>query len=89
MMTYESFRDKIKQTLLEAGGSLTWTEIRTKTNLPQKFPNNQWVHRMETDIGLERRRDVHGIILWRLRGPDATSQQAETAKHITKEPSPE
>jgi hypothetical protein len=65
MLTYEDFRDKIRQTLQDAG-PLTWTEIRTKSNLPQKFPNNQWVHRMENDIGLERKKDAHGIIHWQL-----------------------
>jgi DNA-directed RNA polymerase subunit RPC12/RpoP len=66
MLTYEDFRDKIRQTLQETG-PLTWTEIRTKANLPQKFPNNQWVHRMQKDIGLERNRDAHGIIHWQLK----------------------
>ena len=64
--TYEEFRDKIRGTLL-AKSPMTWTEIRTTAQLPQKFPNNAWVHRMERDIGLVRERDKHGIIQWRLR----------------------
>jgi hypothetical protein len=56
-MSYEDFRDKIAATLRQAGKPLTWTEVRTAANLPQAFPNNQWVHRMETDIGLIRRRE--------------------------------
>ncbi len=78
-MTYEDFKTKIELTLREAGGVLTWTEIRTKAKLPQKFPNNQWVHRMEKDIGLLRRRDEHGIIHWHLGEAHAPSQQTETA----------
>ena len=66
MMTYEDFRDAIKTTLKEAKGPLTWTEIRTAAKLPQKFPNNEWVHRMEKDIGLDRRKDKHGVIHWQL-----------------------
>jgi len=66
-MTYEDFRNKIAETLNKAGGPLTWTEIRTSAKLPQAFPNNQWVHRMEKDIGLERKRDAHGIIHWKLK----------------------
>lgn len=66
-MTYEDFRDQIAKTLKHAGTPLTWTEIRTTAKLPQAFPNNQWVHRMEKDIGLERKRDAHGIILWKLK----------------------
>jgi hypothetical protein len=64
---YDDFRNQIEKTLREAGGSLTWTEIRTKAKLPQMFPNNQWVHRMKKDIGLERKRDVDGIIHWQLK----------------------
>ncbi len=66
MLTYEDFRDKIKKTLDERG-MLTWTEIRTVTKLPEKFPNNQWVRRMEGEIGLKREKDKHGIIRWTLR----------------------
>jgi hypothetical protein len=63
MLTYEDFRDKIRKTLQEVG-PLTWTEIRTTASLPEKFPNNQWVHRLEKDINLKRSKDSHGIIKW-------------------------
>ena len=66
MSTYEDFRDVIKKTLASASTPLTWTEIRTTAKLPQMFPNNQWVRRMEKDIRLIRQKDVHGIIHWRL-----------------------
>jgi DNA-directed RNA polymerase subunit RPC12/RpoP len=65
MLTYESFRDKIQKTLTDSG-PLTWTEIRTSAKLPEKFPNNKWVHRLETDIGLKRNKDAHGIIKWKV-----------------------
>jgi hypothetical protein len=65
-MTYEQFRDKIEKTIRDAGSPLTWTEIRTTAGLYQLFPNNGWVHRMEKDIGLIRKRDAHGIIHWGL-----------------------
>lgn len=65
MLTYEDFRQKIRETLL-GSVALTWTEIRTVAKLPQAFPNNRWVHRMETDIGLKRVKDSHGIIKWSL-----------------------
>jgi len=66
MMTYEDFRAKIELELRKAKAPLTWTEIRTRAQLPQKFPNNQWVHRMEKDIRLERKKDSNGIIQWQL-----------------------
>ena len=66
MLTYEDFRDRIKKTLTERG-PITWTEIRTIAKLPEKFPNNKWVRRMEGEIGLKRDKDKHGIIKWTLR----------------------
>jgi hypothetical protein len=65
MLTYEEFRDKVQETL-KNGGPVTWTEIRTVAKLPQTFPNNKWVHRMEADIQLQRNKDTHGIIKWSL-----------------------
>jgi hypothetical protein len=64
--TYEDFSKAIAKTLRAAGGPLTWTEVRTSAGLPQAFPNNKWVRKMETDIGLKRQRDEHGIIHWQL-----------------------
>jgi hypothetical protein len=82
-MSYESFRDKITTTLRQAGKPLTWTEVRTTANLPQAFPNNQWVHKMEKDIGLTRRREKDGIIHWELKetlfdAPSQTSDESGT-----------
>ena len=64
MLTYEDFSSKIAETLKLPGGPLTWTEIRTRAGLPQKFPNNEWVRRLERDIRLQRAKDGHGIITW-------------------------
>jgi hypothetical protein len=66
-MTYDAFKAKIAKVLREAPAPLTWTEIRTIASLPQAFPNNQWVRRMEADIGLTRRRESNGIIRWQLK----------------------
>lgn len=66
-ISYEDFRDKIAGVLRKAGKPLTWTEVRTEATLPQAFPNNQWVRRMEADIGLTRRREKDGIIHWELK----------------------
>ena len=35
-MDYEDFKSKILATLSDAGKPLTWTEIRTAANLPQR-----------------------------------------------------
>jgi hypothetical protein len=67
-MSYEDFKSKIAKVLKDAGKPLTWTEVRTIAALPQAFPNNQWVHRMEKDIGLIRKRESDGTIHWHLSG---------------------
>ena len=66
-MTYEDFRAKVEKVLRGAKTESTWTELRTIAGLPQLFPNNQWVHKLEKDIGLQRQRDAHGIIRWRMK----------------------
>ena len=65
-MSYEQFRNKIAATIRAAERPLTWTEIRTEAKLPQVWPNNKWVHQMESDIGLLRSKDTHGIMHWSL-----------------------
>lgn len=67
MTTFEDFRDTIERVLREAGRPLTWTEIRTQGKMPQAFPNNKWVHDLEAQIGLERKKDKAGIIHWSLK----------------------
>jgi DNA-directed RNA polymerase subunit RPC12/RpoP len=64
MLTYEDFRDKVRSAL--QSGPLTWTEVRTRTKLPEKLPNNKWLRRMEQDIRLKREKDQHGIIKWKI-----------------------
>lgn len=86
MMTYDDFREKIVGTLRKADGPLTWTEIRTRANLPQAFPNNQWVHRLEKDVGLQRRREAHGIIHWQLTG-DSSAASDKSSAQTTDKPS--
>ena len=57
-MTYEEFRDRIKELLKTEPQGLTWTDIRNTLKLPQKVPNNLWVRMMEKDIGLVRELDT-------------------------------
>ena len=82
MMVYEDFSAKIVATLRDSEKPLTWTEIRTKAGLPQLFPNNQWVHRLERDIGLKRRRQADGVIFWELSLADDAKPPAETADKL-------
>ena|SRR5437899_381379 len=79
-MTYEHFREKIAGALRDARTPLTWTEIRTAGGLPQLFPNNQWVRRLEKDIGLRRSRDGAGIIHWQITAVTQAHAPAQTAE---------
>lgn len=63
--SYENFRDRIVKVLKSHTEGATWTEIRTEARLPQAFPNNTWVKRLEEEIGLERTRE-DGVLHWRL-----------------------
>jgi len=66
-MTYEEFKNIIKEELAKAPGGLTWTQIRERRpELYQRFPANQWVRQMEKDIGLVREK-VKGKVYWRLK----------------------
>jgi hypothetical protein len=65
-VTYEEFRDAIQEKLKANPDGLTWTELKAQLKLPQKVPNNKWVHAMEKDIGLLRVKSVKGV-LWRVR----------------------
>ena len=66
-MTYEEFKQIIKDELEKAPDGLTWTQIRERRpELYQRFPANQWVRQMEKDIGLVREK-VKGKVYWRLK----------------------
>ena len=85
MMTYDDFKSEIARTLRAVNRPLTWTEIRTSAGLPQAFPNNQWVHRLEKDISLKRRRESDGTIHWHLPEelalePITTTQTSDKAR---------
>ena len=64
-MSYEEFKGKILDILKSNPKGLTWTEIRKKANLYQKFPNNKWVHKLEEDIGLIREK-IKDKLIWRV-----------------------
>ena len=80
--SYEEFSNRIEKVLRESKGPLTWTEIRTTAKLPQAFPNNRWVRRMEDVMGLAREKDKRGIIHWSIKrngGSSVPSGEHRTA----------
>lgn len=66
-MTYEEFKQVIKEELTKMPTGLTWSQIRERRpELYQRFPANQWVRQMEKDIGLIRSKEK-GKTRWRLK----------------------
>ncbi len=51
-MDYPEFRNSVRKALEVEPDGLTWTEIKEKSGLPQKVPDDRWVHRLEDDINL-------------------------------------
>ncbi|MEE8167734.1 MAG: hypothetical protein V3T58_02535 [Candidatus Hydrothermarchaeales archaeon] len=64
---YEKFMERIRGALEETPEGLTWMEIRSTKNLPQKLPNNIWVRRLESDIGLRRKKQGYRTV-WMMSG---------------------
>lgn len=60
---YEDFKKSVKNILERHPSGLTWTQVRDKLNFPQKYPNNQWVRRLEKEIGLKRIK-IGGDLFW-------------------------
>ena len=66
-MIYEDFKKIIQEELKKNPDGLTWAQILEKQpKLYQKVPANQWVHKMEKDIGLNRTKKA-GKIKWSLK----------------------
>lgn len=66
-MTYEEFKEVIREELEKEPKGLTWTQIKQRRpELYQRVPNNLWVRLMERDIGLIRQKK--GVkTIWRLK----------------------
>lgn len=62
---YEEFRSTIESFLRRHPDGLTWTQLKATLNLPQEKPNNQWVRKLEQDIGLKRLKQGNAM-LWKL-----------------------
>ena len=64
---YEDFKNKVKDVLQSAPEGLAWVDIKSRAGFKQKVPNNKWVRKMETDIGLIREHDKKLGLVWRLK----------------------
>jgi hypothetical protein len=64
-MTYIDFRSRIEQALMSSPAGLTWSELKTRLDLPYEKPCYTWIARLEQDIALTRWREGRSIV-WKL-----------------------
>lgn len=66
-MRYVDFRDSIRDALLKHPGGMTWPELRDSLDLPYKSPCQEWVKRLELEIGLTREKGHGRAFVWKCR----------------------
>jgi hypothetical protein len=65
-MTYQEFRDLIQTKLRERRLGMTWRELRDDLELPCDLPCPEWTRRLESDIGLIRKKGAGNAFVWLL-----------------------
>lgn len=65
-MRYVEFRDSIQTALREYPNGMTWRELRDNLDLPYDSPCQEWVYRLEEEIGLTRTKGTGRALIWRL-----------------------
>jgi hypothetical protein len=65
-MTYETFRNKVQQTLRRNPYGLTWVELRGAAKLPYQRPCPEWTKQLENDIGLIRADKRGNAFIWKV-----------------------
>jgi len=63
-MTYQQFRDLMQTKLRERRLGMTWRELRDDLELPYDRPCPEWTRRLESDIGLVRKRGSGNAFTW-------------------------
>ncbi len=65
-MRYVEFRDGIRIALRENPKGMTWRELRDSLDLPYNTPCQEWVYRLEQEIGLTRTKGTGRALVWNL-----------------------
>jgi hypothetical protein len=65
-MRYEEFKAAIQQHLKRNRHGATWLELRDTLTLPYDRPCPEWTRRLETEIGLIRRKGARRSLVWEL-----------------------
>lgn len=63
--TYEEFRAQVEKGLRDEREGITWMQLREKEKIDSKRPFNQWVRKLDKDLGLIREKR-EGKTYWRL-----------------------
>jgi hypothetical protein len=66
-MQYTEFRDSIHADLRRSSSGKTWKELKASLNLPYSQPCQEWICRLEREIGLERREKKRNALVWKVR----------------------
>jgi hypothetical protein len=65
-MTYLEFKSTVQRHLIQHPNGATWQELRDTLKLPYQRPCPEWTCRLETEIGLVRRRGSGRSLCWTL-----------------------
>lgn len=65
-MRYVDFKTAIQQHLQRNRRGATWIELRDTLALPYDRPCPEWTRRLESEIGLIRRKDSGRSLVWTL-----------------------
>jgi hypothetical protein len=65
-MSYAEFKGAIHQRLKLSRHGATWVELRDSLGLPYARPCPEWTRRLESEIGLVRRKGSGRALVWGL-----------------------
>jgi hypothetical protein len=65
-MRYVDFRDQIQKELRHHPAGFTWSQLRSRLDLPYDRPCPAWTARLEREIGLLRVKGPGRGYIWRL-----------------------
>jgi hypothetical protein len=65
-MHYDEFKNLIQTHLRRHPSGATWTQLQRTLHLPYDRPCPEWTRRMETEIGLVRRKSDGRAFVWSL-----------------------
>ena len=65
-MRYVDFRDRIKNDLRRNPQGFTWRQLKERLDLPYQSPCQEWVKRLEKEIGLKREKGSGRAFIWKV-----------------------